>query len=126
MSLLRSLHAPLVLRLDKILSNIIGGVGDVLQNWIYSVTNLSIGCTVFGVRTVEEPSYQVILQQENKEIRRYDPNIVAKTNIKGEYKEAQNEGFKILAGYIFGKNKKNVDIAMTAPVTQLPISEKII
>ena len=86
---------------------------------------LNIGCTVFGVRTVEEPGYKVIIQDANKEIRQYDPSIVAKTKVKGEYKEAQNEGFRILASYIFGKNKRNKDIAMTAPVTQESASESI-
>ena len=90
-----------------------------------ALQTLSIGCTVFGVRTVEEPSYQVILQEENKEIRKYEPTIVAKTSVQGDYREAQNEGFRSLAGYIFGKNKKNTDIAMTAPVTQEPVNETI-
>ncbi|MFK7825567.1 MAG: heme-binding protein [Oligoflexales bacterium] len=86
---------------------------------------LNIGCTVFGVRTVEEPEYRVILKDENREIRKYSPSIIAKTNVKGNYKEAQNRGFQILASYIFGNNQKSVDIAMTAPVTQEPLNQSI-
>lgn len=83
------------------------------------------GCTVFGVRTVEEPAYKVISHEKNKEIREYEPSIVATTSVNGDYKNAHNEGFRILAAYIFGQNKTNIDIAMTAPVTQEPTSESI-
>jgi effector-binding domain-containing protein len=43
---------------------------------------------------------------------------VAQTTVKGSYKEALNEGFRIVAGYIFGGNTKKQSIAMTAPVVE--------
>jgi hypothetical protein len=84
---------------------------------------LSAGCSVFGIRSEENPNYQLILKEENKEIRYYDSYIVAKTTVKGEFKEAQGEAFRILAGYIFGGNEKKQEIAMTAPVVQKPAVE---
>ena len=81
------------------------------------------GCSVFGVRTYETPKYEMILNEGNKEIRYYESYIVAKTTIKGEFKEAQGNAFRILAGYIFGDNEKKQEIAMTAPVVQRPIAE---
>jgi hypothetical protein len=88
---------------------------------------LNSGCSVFGIRTYETPKYEVILDEANKEIRYYDSYIVAKTTVKGEFKEAQGTAFRILAGYIFGDNEKKQKIAMTAPVVQEPTagSEKI-
>jgi hypothetical protein len=84
---------------------------------------LSAGCSVFGIRSEENPKYRLILKEENKEIRYYDSYIVAKTTVKGEFKEAQGEAFRILAGYIFGGNEKKQEIPMTASVVQKPTGE---
>ncbi len=86
---------------------------------------LSTGCSVFGIGSEEQPKYQVVLKDDDKEIRQYEGFIIAKTTIKGSFKEAQSEGFRILAGYIFGKNQSNQKIAMTAPVVQKSTNEKI-
>jgi len=85
------------------------------------------GCSVFGIRTYEATKYELIFDEANKEIRYYDSYIVAKTTVKGEFKEAQGAAFRILAGYIFGDNEKKQKVAMTAPVVQEPTagSEKI-
>lgn len=88
---------------------------------------LQIGCSVFGVRSEENPRYEVLMKDGNKEIRSYSSYIVAKTQVQGEFKEVQGEAFRILAGYIFGANDKKQKISMTAPVKQEPSpeSEKI-
>jgi hypothetical protein len=86
---------------------------------------VSVGCSVFGVGSEERPSYEVILKDRDKEIRKYESYIIAKTTITGSFKEAQREGFKILAGYIFGKNQSRQKIPMTSPVVQKRESEKI-
>lgn len=86
---------------------------------------LSAGCSLFGKGNEEQPSYKIVAKNNNKEIRQYDSYIIAKTTVKGSFKDAQSEGFRILAGYIFGKNKSKQKIAMTAPVVQKAESEKI-
>jgi len=86
---------------------------------------LGAGCSLFGKGTEEQPSYTIVAKENNKEIRKYDSHIIAKTTISGSFKDAQSEGFRILAGYIFGKNKSKQKIAMTAPVVQKSESEKI-
>lgn len=82
-------------------------------------------CSLFGIGSEEQPSYKVILKDGKKEIREYSPYIIAKTTVNGSFKESQSKGFKILAGYIFGKNKSRKKLQMTSPVTQENVSEKI-
>ena len=82
-------------------------------------------CSLFGIGDEEQPKYKVLISDDNKEIREYSPLLIAKTTVSGSFKEAQKEGFRILAGFIFGKNKSQEKIEMTSPVTQGPKSEKI-
>jgi hypothetical protein len=69
---------------------------------------------------IEEPKYTVVRQYDGFEIREYAPYLVAEVVVPGPAEEAGNQGFRILAGYIFGKNKGERKIAMTAPVAQAP------
>jgi hypothetical protein len=71
-----------------------------------------------SVRRVEEPAYESKLQDGDFELRRYGARVVAQTVVQGAWSEAGNEGFRRLAGYIFGKNRGRAKIAMTAPVAQ--------
>ena len=75
--------------------------------------------TLYGyfASRVENTSYTVIENKQEYEIRLYPKHLVAQTVVSGDYDQSLNEGFKIVAGYIFGGNKKKQPIAMTAPVT---------
>jgi hypothetical protein len=86
---------------------------------------LATGCSVFGIRTVEEPRYSVIDHVGAIEIRRYDARLAAETTIVGTALDARSTGFRRLAGYIFGGNATKTSIAMTAPVAQAPKSQRI-
>jgi hypothetical protein len=79
----------------------------------------------FFTSRVSEPTYKLIKKADGFEIRKYDSYILAKVDVKGNYKEATNEGFRILAGYIFGGNQRKLSIKMTAPVVESNASEKI-
>ncbi len=79
---------------------------------------LSAGCSVFGIRTTEEPAYTVERQVGGAEIRRYGPRVAAETVVTGDALAARRVGFERLAGYIFGGNAGSQRIAMTAPVAQ--------
>ena len=65
---------------------------------------------------VKEPTYKVIKKEGDIEIREYGTYVVAKTSISKDT-NSDNNMFRTLASYIFGGNKKNESIAMTAPVT---------
>ncbi len=67
----------------------------------------------------EQPHYEVERRIGNLEIRRYAPQVVAETQVHAaSFREGLNKGFRLLAGYIFGKNMDSTRIAMTAPVSQ--------
>ncbi|CAN5683562.1 heme-binding protein [soil metagenome] len=75
--------------------------------------------TIVGIRIgTEEPLFVSESRLGDVEIRRYGPRIAAQTAVTGSGQEARSEGFRRLAGYIFGGNHRNTSIAMTAPVAQ--------
>ncbi len=76
-------------------------------------------CSAFGIRGgTEEPRYTAVERLGNVEIRRYAPRLAAETTVPGDAYNARGEGFRRLAGYIFGANAGRRRIDMTAPVAQ--------
>ena len=78
---------------------------------LLAITTLTIST---AVNAIEEPQYEVITAWEEYsiELRSYAPRLLAVTTMT----EGQNNGFRVLAGYIFGGNNNDQKIAMTAPV----------
>jgi len=76
-------------------------------------------------QAIQEPAYSVVRTLGDIEIRQYEPYVVAEVVVPGPASEAGNTGFRILAAYIFGKNKGERRLAMTAPVTQRPTPVKL-
>jgi hypothetical protein len=74
---------------------------------------------------VEEPAFKQVLHEGDFELREYPATVVAEVTVTGDQKEAASKGFRLLAGYIFGGNKRKQSIAMTAPVAQQAASQKI-
>lgn len=74
----------------------------------------------------EEPDFKIIRELETDiELREYAAYVVAEVVVPGPASEAGNRAFPILAGYIFGKNKGERKLAMTAPVTQAAVPVKL-
>lgn len=77
-------------------------------------------CTIliasFAMAT-EEPKYTLIEKSEPFELRSYAPKILAEVTVEGDLDAASNQGFRLIAAYIFGQNQPSEKIAMTAPVT---------
>jgi hypothetical protein len=80
------------------------------------VTMAQVYISKYSSRT-EQHKYEVIKSYDKFEIRRYVPALFSSVILeKKGYKENSGEGFRILAGYIFGGNESNEKIAMTSPV----------
>ena len=73
----------------------------------------------FGINMgTEQPKYRVVeALGGGVEVREYGERIAAEVTVDGRTTDdVRAEGFNILAGYIFGKNRQKQSIAMTAPV----------
>jgi SOUL heme-binding protein len=69
---------------------------------------------------IEKPKYTILKKDNNIEIRQYYGYINASVNIDSDsFNTASNQGFSYLANYIFGGNKENEKISMTAPVSTI-------
>ena len=74
---------------------------------------------------IEEAKYEVIIKDNKFEIRDYAAHILAETIVEGNLEDAGDEAFKRLFRYISGDNRSGNKMAMTAPVSQEPMREKI-
>ncbi|NQV52584.1 MAG: heme-binding protein [Flavobacteriales bacterium] len=66
---------------------------------------------------IEVYGYEVIESYKDFEVRRYEPATFSYVKMNAAtYREVSSQGFRTLAGYIFGGNAENQKIAMTSPV----------
>ena len=70
----------------------------------------------------EAATYRVERRIGEAEVRAYDPMIRAEVTVDGDPSQARSAGFRKLAGFIFGKNAQQTEVAMTVPVMQVPQS----
>jgi hypothetical protein len=61
-----------------------------------------------GAMANEEPRYEVIKKDNDFEVRRYQPMIIAEVLVTGTLSEASNKGFRQIADFIFGNNEDPV------------------
>ena len=95
-----------------------------VKRWALLALMIVGGLTSMAM-AVEEPAFKEVLREGAFELRDYPALVAAEVTVAGDQKEAANKGFRLLAAYIFGGNKRQQSIAMTAPVAQQAVSEKI-
>lgn len=78
---------------------------------------------VLGIRTFEQPEYEVITEDGDFEVRSYPEMIAATTTMSANARDGA--GFGRLFDYISGANTVERKVAMTAPVLQADTSRKI-
>jgi len=69
-------------------------------------------------RATEEPDYRPLESDGDHQIRDYPAITVAETVVEGPRREALDQGFRILADYIFAKSRDGEELPMTVPVMQ--------
>lgn len=72
---------------------------------------------IMSTDSTEEQKYTVVRAYKDFEIRFYPSAVIATIASDAKtYNELSGPGFQKLAGYIFGGNEENMNIAMTSPV----------
>jgi len=72
---------------------------------------------VASTNNTEKQAYKVIKKEDDFEIRYYPPATFATIQSSAKnYRELSGNGFRKIAGYIFGNNESSSKIAMTTPV----------
>ena len=94
-----------------------------MNKWLISLLVIAAVFLVFQLvvsmttSDIETPKYKVLKKYPRFELRQYESMMLATTNLGvASFDEKSSEGFRTIASYIFGKNKSNEKIAMTAPV----------
>jgi hypothetical protein len=72
------------------------------------------------VHAIEKLTYDVVEKIDRMEIRAYPVHVLARVHVDAGFEDAGNRGFRMLFGYIDGANDAGRNIAMTAPVLQVP------
>lgn len=94
-----------------------------LSNAVFASAFILFGATT--AMATEEAKYSVVKKEDAFELRDYQAHILAEVVVDGSIDDASNKAFRKLFGYISGKNTTRTKVAMTAPVSQAPASEKI-
>jgi hypothetical protein len=69
-------------------------------------------------KDIEVYSYTLVKAYDDFEVREYEASLFTSVKLPtNDFKEASSKGFSVLAGYIFGGNDKEQQIAMTSPVS---------
>jgi hypothetical protein len=74
-------------------------------------------------RGYETPPWVVERMVGPAELRSYGTHLVAEVTVAGDRNGALGQGFRLLAGYIFGGNAAGQEVAMTSPVAQAPADQ---
>lgn len=84
---------------------------------IIAVVGVAALVASFRTGDIETPDYKVVKTIGEVEIREYPKMLVAQTSLpSSSFENSGSNGFRTIAGYIFGGNQGNQKIAMTAPV----------
>jgi hypothetical protein len=84
---------------------------------LFLVVSIFLSFKSLSVFKTENQKYRLVKKEVGYEIRFYPQATLATINSSGtDYKSVASNGFRKLAGYIFGGNDQGKSISMTAPV----------
>ena len=82
--------------------------GLLIRKWVRYTTALFMSVAALTAQAIEEPAYTIekAWEAEQIEIRSYAFRVMAVTTMQGD----EDDGFRVLAGYIFGGNAEEEKI----------------
>ena len=94
------------------------------MKWVIIILGILAGGLLIGQlyitytsAKIEHYEYEVLSEFDDIELRRYNPASFSTISMNNDsYDQTSRQGFKKLAGYIFGENESSSKIAMTSPV----------
>ncbi|MEO7564881.1 MAG: heme-binding protein [Sphingomicrobium sp.] len=94
--------------------------GKIIGATAAGVAALIGGAAVYYLREKATPGaeYRTLMSDGDFEIRDYPAMVVAEVVVKGPRKQALEQGFRMLADYIFAKSRGGEELPMTVPVLQ--------
>ena len=90
----------------------------IIVGLVVLIATLAMAFVKKSVDETETHEYEVLEMFDGFEIRKYAPALYSSVQYTTtSYKQISGQGFRTLAGYIFGGNENQEQIAMTSPVT---------
>jgi hypothetical protein len=71
---------------------------------------------LFGYISSPLPKFNVLKKLNKYEVRKYAPHVRAQVKQSSTSTWTSGDGFRPLAGYIFGRNRQSTKLGMTSPV----------
>jgi hypothetical protein len=85
---------------------------------ILGLTFIFLAFVKKSLNDTEMQEYEVLKTYSDFEVRKYAPALYSSVKFSSNsYSDISGKGFRTLAGYIFGGNETQEQIAMTSPVT---------
>jgi hypothetical protein len=94
------------------------------RKWLIAPAALiPLGLIALSLLSLPEPDYEVIADGDGYELRRYQPMVVAETDVDADFAGASAPAYERLVGYLQRGNAGGRNLPMMAPVIQQPIHQ---
>ncbi len=90
-------------------------------SWGAAAGGLLVGLGIAYIlreKSTPEPDHRVLVSERGFQIRSYGPVTVAETAVRGERKQALNEGYRILTAYLSARSRPGEKLPMRVPIFQ--------
>ena len=73
--------------------------------WVAILVGVELLLIGANAMAIEKPKFEVVTMHPGFELRRYQPYLVAETEVTGDFDEVGSQAFRNLTAYISGENR---------------------